>query len=373
MYGYTQTGIYADTLNNANGCDSVRTLNLTVNEMTDTIIFQEICADATFLGYNTTGTFIDIFTNANGCDSARTINLIVHPLYFTDTTIYRCQGEEYFCDGALQTANGVYWDSTISIYGCASITKTTLVFLENKKPYLGPNQEICAGENVRLTPGGFNYYLWNDGDTNEIKYVNQSGEYIIRVANNIGCFAYDTINITVNAKPIIAIDYSQSEICMGDAILLKSTGAQHYAWYLPRLSPSIISSNDSLYHIPKTISEVVRVVGWSNENCSDTLEITLRSINCCGSIIIPNAFSPNNDNLNDAFGLIANPKIENMELAIFNRWGQRVFVTNNFNEKWDGLFNNVPCEIGVYYYLIQVKCYSEKTTKTYKGEINLLR
>jgi hypothetical protein len=75
--GYTSAGTYIDVLVAANGCDSVRTINLTVKSRSYLTIIQSICQGQTYLGHNTGGTYIDTLVAINGCDSIRTLQLTI--------------------------------------------------------------------------------------------------------------------------------------------------------------------------------------------------------------------------------------------------------------------------------------------------------
>lgn len=87
---------------------------------------------------------------------------------------------------------------------------------------------------------------------------------------------------------------------------------------------------------------------------------------------IPTGFSPNNDNLNDCFGVRHWPFTKSFELSVFNRWGQLVFTTNNAKECWNGKFQGQTQPTGIYVYII--KAYTEICgTITHKGTITLLR
>ncbi len=88
-------------------------------------------------------------------------------------------------------------------------------------------------------------------------------------------------------------------------------------------------------------------------------------------IFFPTAFSPNGDALNDQF-FVSGQFIVEMELAIFNRWGELIFITNEMNETWDGTHNNQPAAEDAYVWSIQV---TDLAGRTYKesGTVALLR
>lgn len=69
---------------------------------------------------------------------------------------------------------------------------------------------------------------------------------------------------------------------------------------------------------------------------------------------IPNAFTPNDDGLNDSFGLVGEG-ITEYNLQIFNRWGNLVFESHDMKSQWDGNYQNTKAEIGVYVYKITGK------------------
>lgn len=87
------------------------------------------------------------------------------------------------------------------------------------------------------------------------------------------------------------------------------------------------------------------------------------------SIFIPSAFTPNDDGINDSFG-VKGEGIQNYQMLIYNRWGEVVYSSNNPVEHWDGKYKNEPAENGVYVYEVFAKGFG-KHPKT--GSVTLLR
>ena len=152
--GYTKSGTYKDAFTAADGCDSIRTLNLTVKALAQLTIDTTICYGSSFLGYSKSGTYVDTFPAANGCDSIRTLNLTVR--------------------GQLM-------------------------------PDLGQNKVLCFGDSIILNPGTFSRYLWQDNSTKPSFKVTAAGTYWVRVFNENGCEAADTIVIKKGYCAIIKI------------------------------------------------------------------------------------------------------------------------------------------------------------------------
>ena len=372
--GYWQTGVYLDTFTNVHGCDSVRQINLTVLLTTYETIDTSICAPAGLFGYNQSGTYVDTLANTNGCLHVRTLNLAINYPYFLDTTITLCQGEVLNIGGQNHSAAGIYYDSLLTVHGCDSVIKITINVIDIPKPVLGPNREICDGEQVSLFPGFYDYYWWNDGDTNAVNIVSSTGRYIVKVQNrNNRCFKKDTIHVNVIPYPNVRIDILDDPPCIGTDVTIVGRGATYYEWYLPLKLFDPISTKDTLEIYANTTKEHILLVGWDIEHCKDSARVDLLAEDCCSEIVIPNAFTPNGDGLNDKYGLVMNPQIEKLEFSIYNRWGNCIFKTNSFEEKWDGNYKGQHCEIGTYFYMIKAKCFTEHKSRFYKGDVNLIR
>jgi gliding motility-associated-like protein len=188
--GYSSTGIYIDTLQTTLGCDSIRTLNLTVKPRSFTNLTQTICEGDSFFGYSKSGTYRDTLSAANGCDSIRTINLTVLPRSRSTLTETICQGQSYL---GYSTA-GTFVDTLVAANGCDSIRTLILNVDTEPLPELGPNKELCVGDTIQLYPGLFAAYLWQDNSTNDRLVVNQTGTYSVTVTNACGS-ASDAVTI----------------------------------------------------------------------------------------------------------------------------------------------------------------------------------
>lgn len=90
-------------------------------------------------------------------------------------------------------------------------------------------------------------------------------------------------------------------------------------------------------------------------------------------LLIPNAFSPNNDGRNDKFEIYNFGQQILREFKVFNRWGTVVFKTDNPREGWDGTFKNVMQPTGVYGYIIVIYYPDTGKEETYKGTVTLIR
>ena len=108
------------------------------------------------------------------------------------------------------------------------------------------------------------------------------------------------------------------------------------------LNPIASPSESTTYQI--TIS--------TPDGCQRTVSGSVSVELPCKGVAIPTIFSPNGDGLNDEICIQNQHCVETFELAIYNRWGELVFYTNNPNECWDGSFRGQPAQIGVYAYKV---------------------
>ena len=116
----------------------------------------------------------------------------------------------------------------------------------------------------------------------------------------------------------------------------------------------------------------VKLVAFNNLlGCSDSVRHPLTVLDHC-LIAVPTAFTPNNDGLNDYFRPHNALKADNYEFKVFNRWGQLVFHSRNWREKWDGKINERPQGTGVFVWMLS---YTHRDTgkKVFqKGTVTLI-
>jgi len=92
----------------------------------------------------------------------------------------------------------------------------------------------------------------------------------------------------------------------------------------------------------------------------------------CNKLLLPKAFTPNNDGLNDTYGISNTFIIEDLEFfEIYDRTGALIYKTDNINETWDASFNGQPVNAGMFLYKVKYTCGNEKRFST--GSFTLLR
>lgn len=115
-------------------------------------------------------------------------------------------------------------------------------------------------------------------------------------------------------------------------------------------------------------------VTFTNLDTVLSAEFSIAMVDCCHPAL-PNAFTPNGDELNDKFGVILNYcEVEILEFNVYSRWGELMFQAIKSTDRWDGTtLNGTEAPSDVYVYVTRYKVADETEEKFEKGEVSLLR
>ncbi len=255
---------------------------------------------------------------------------------------------------------GTYAVSVTDQYGCPD---SDTVVITNSNPYieLGGDTLICIYTTAVLTaPNGFASYEWSNGSTTQNTIVSESGTYTVTVTDSVACKTSDAKNILIDAPEVFIGNDTSS--CNGTAIVFSAgTLFVSYLWNNNSTEFGIITSGAGTY--------AVTVTDFNGCTANDTAMVSYAD---CVDIEIPTAFSPNNDGHNDYFHLLNAQDFLTGGFKIYDRWGQLIFETNNLNNYWDGKYNSVDCEVGVYVFVLSGT--NRLTHPIYKkGNVTLIR
>jgi gliding motility-associated-like protein len=263
---------------------------------------------------------------------------------------------------------GEYW-VIVNYYRCGLelIMAQRIKIIDAAAVSLGPDTTICHNDSIMLKSDAIGMtHVWNTGETTETITAKQSGWYWVTVTSPT-CSATDSIYLT-ELPPILIELGSGYTVCEHDTDdLVKLDAGKGYSKY--KWTPT---QDTTQWIIVKQAGDYYVVVedyrGCKGDDGSKVLRL------CSFDFHIPNAFTPNNDGLNDVFKATA-LDIYKLNFEIYNTWGERVFKTNNSQQGWDGTYKGKPCPEGVYLYRISFNGFSNKQLKTYnfKGNVSLLR
>jgi gliding motility-associated-like protein len=199
----------------------------------------------------------------------------------------------------------------------------------------------------------------------------QSGTYSETLATTNGCDSIVSVNLTVYPDPTVQVNATGSTIIgLGDSLQLNVSGALNYQW-----SPStgLSCSNCSSPVATPSGSLTYIVTGTDSNGCSSTASINITVDIRCDELFIPDIFSP------DGIGPIVNEQvcvfsncIRSMNLAIYDRWGQVLFSTEDPFQCWNGMKDGEDVPAGVYVYRLLVRQIDGKEISK-SGNITLIR
>ena len=167
---------------------------------------------------------------------------------------------------------------------------------------------------------------------------------------------------------------ADTTIFLGDALQLNTgkTCAFDITW-----TPAAGLDDDAITNpIASPLSTTTYEVRFTSAECVFTDDVTINILDLdqiqCDSLLLPNAFTPNNDNINDDFGISNTFIIDEMEsFKIMDRWGGVVFETNNKDMKWDGSVDGQVTNPGMYLYKVNYSCQGE--TYVAVGNFSLIK
>jgi gliding motility-associated-like protein len=378
-------GIYNDTLIASSTCDSIVITNLSIIPR---VFFNNdvaLCPGESYTLPNgnavtTAGTYFDTLVAFTTCDSVVITNLSILPVNNTIIAISICEGESYFAGGQLQTTTGSYIDTLLNQFGCDSIITTNLTV--NPVSYSEVFDTICNYESYTLPSGNI---------------INAEGIYIDTLINALQC---DSIITTYLNVLIPDSSFRDITVCYGDSFFVAGnfqTLSGIYTETYPgagRCDSFLITNLTVLnpFSFERDVfvcyEKTFFVAGNEQSNPGVYYDTLLSALGCdsliitnfitsyddscgCESYFIPNAFSPNGDGENDFFEIYGGC-FKDYYFSIHNRWGEKVFETENPRDQWDGYFNGKPQSQGVYVYYLRGTTFNNIQHKK-KGSITLIK
>jgi|GEM_PF-2080706 len=398
-------GTYSQTFAAANGCDSISKVTLSVIPTINTADSIYICTGQSVIihgvSQNTTGVYSATFNGSNGCDSISSISLFVGNAVVNNTSASICQGDSLFVGGAYQSNQGTYSDTIVggAVSGCDSVIITNLSVIQ--PVYSSTNVSACKGDSI-LVSGTYYYQsdsvaqylsasngcdsialtIINFNDTFNIQsnqvicegdslfvgggYQTSSGTYYDSYQTSNGCDSIVQTSLTVAPKPT-AFAGNDTTVGINVPVQLNGSGGTTYVWYPSTglncqscQSPTATNNNSIIYTL---------VVTDAN-GCSDSDQVSI-TIDETVNLFIPNVFSPNGDGNNDIFFIRGNG-IQEINLAVFSRWGEKVFESTDLKSGWDGFYKGEKMNPGVFvYYLTATMVTGEVINK--HGNITLIK
>jgi len=192
-------------------------------------------------------------------------------------------------------------------------------------------------------------------------------------------FCQDTSDQVIPAgeERLRALFNGPSELCPKDGIQFTDASAGPVTSWNWEFGNGSVSSqpNPTMQYYQQPVRDVevtVRLTINDEIGCTDTAQKKLLLVSSC-IIVVPNAFTPNNDGRNDKLFPTNAYKADNLVFRIFNRYGQLVFETRDWTRKWDGRLNGRDLDAGTYVWTLQYRHRDSGRQYALKGTTNLIR
>jgi gliding motility-associated-like protein len=337
------------------------------------------------------------------------------------------------------TTSGIVWAEVTDDLGCVFRDSVDMTFRPPPLLDLAVAGAICEDTGTVLTASAEDVeYLWETLETTPSIEVLEEGYYTVTVTDPFDCVTTDSIF----AQQIIFPPAQDLDtfFCAESVVVIRpeevpgfeiswSTGSQvdtlpvsiqgQYQLVLDRLNcqkkyPFFVSeepnptlelsreglfcdldfpdgypvyaSSDGLVIWEELVEDTTYLVfqeglyeaiAYSDSGCTTNDEIFV-PLQCVPRVFIPNAFTPDDDGLNDFFKVMITGVVDKYELVIFDRWGQEVFRSNDPNQAWNGSIEGGEyfAEDGIYQYVLEYEAYRdvpEIISEKRVGQVTLVR
>ena len=200
----------------------------------------------------------------------------------------------------------------------------------------------------------------NSGESIEQTY------YLTASNSNNNCTANDSIFVNLQSTPDLTIQAPDTVFAGNefDMTIIDPQNNTEYTWY---------EENNDVIKIGETFTDYIfettsyQITAITQAGCDTSIQITV-FVKTLPEILVPSAFSPNNDGINDYFQLFPdNNEVEILLFEVYNRWGNKIFDFEQTATKvWNGEYGNIPQPLGVYVYQIRYRLPNGK--KLFEGK-----
>ncbi len=348
------------------------------------------------------GTYTCTVTDASGCTATQIVTITQPgPIFLTaNSTQTACSVNTGTATGSASGGNPGYtyswWNNsqttqtatglgagtyTVQVTDANGCTQLQTVIVTQNNPVTlttSSTQSSCAVNDGTATANPANgtspyTYSWSDGQTTQVATGLGAGSYTVTVTDANGCSQTQTVVVPQQAGPTANATASNTAISQGGSSQLNGTGGVSYSWY-PSSGLSCTTCQNPVATPNMTTTYCVQVTDANG--CTDVACVTINvDIPCILSTLetlLPNAFSPNGDMANDEYCVPANACVEQFLLKIYDRWGEKVFETDNLDKCWDGIYRGMLLNTDVFaYYFTALLSTGDHYSQ--KGNISLVR
>lgn len=270
--------------------------------------------------------------------------------------------------------SGMYKVTGTTDLGCQKSDSTVLKVYPNATATSSNGTFICEGTSTTLVASGGLRYQWepSTGLSSDTVAAPHAGPventiYKVKVTNKYGCS--DTAHIAVNVWKKPQADAGPDlKTRVGLPVSLKGTAkGSDVSWFwTPSVYLSAPLQLNPMVNPPRTAAYTLHVT--SAHGCGNSTDEV--SVKVFDKIVIPNAFSPNGDGINDTWLIDPLYLFDESVTEVYNRYGQAVYRSRGYSTPWNGTNNGKSIPVGTYYYIIDLKVNKEPKLT---GSVTILR
>lgn len=276
---------------------------------------------------------------------------------------------------------GSFTVSVVDQNGCTGVSAPFVVTNSTPTPQILGIERFCEFDSIILFVNDtFATYRWvYEGDTLSTADTlvwnggsDSNPEIQLIAVDNFGCAGLDSADVPFTPQPEALFTINPEAPAILKNTLITFTDASvpgtndtlsFWEWVFvpPSADDTLIGSSQTQVYPDTGLKEITLIV-TTELGCKDTL---IRSLLIIDKPFVPNVFSPNGDGKNDFFTIPFLIGYPGNNVAVFNRWGGKVFEGDNYNNDWDG--DNLPS--GTYFYVVTAPTLEEPL----KGSVTLIR
>jgi len=342
-------------------------------------------------------TYSVVITTINGCKAYDTVQVDVFydpPIPVLIDSIYMCRGASV--DVTASGGDSYVWSpssgissttaATVSLSpqddqwyhcdfynACGFARDSVFVDVLDAQVFAYGDTTICPGGAAHLWAEGAVVYAWSPITISEVADASSvyaspliATVYTVTGTDINGCTASDEVYVQLYENPVV---YASTDVyaVLGDEVQVSASSpvAGTYQWS-PQENVSCVNCSSPITHAGQNITYTVLFTDQNGCTAIDSVTVFYEPL-----IYVPNTFTPNDDEENQGFRVIAS-NITDFQMLIFNRWGELIFEMDDLNDYWDGTYKSLRCQDGTYTWKIT---YTDLMYHRYErtGHVNLIR
>jgi gliding motility-associated-like protein len=268
------------------------------------------------------------------------------------------------------TDRGRYW-AFVRVANQCEVVDTMIVRYRGDKQLNFNDTALCQGTTLVLDADfGTGVYKWDavppqrddQNNTNQSTYFVYNPGFYTVTATVGHCVFKDSLNVVFNDSLKLSL-IEDTTLCQGETFIIKPiTNTTDYTWQDGSKTPTFTATQTGVYRI------------IAQNGCGrDTAEMNIVFDACPCNLLLPNAFTPNGDGINDNFRPLHACDMENYSMTIFNRYGEKIYFTKDPLQGWDGKIRGSLLNMGAYVWMVSYTKPSTKLPVQKQGTVLILR